>query len=103
METPRRRRPPARRGASSPTGSDAPAEPAPGARAGGFGPVRLIAGVGALVVAAVIAVAAATGTADDLPWGAIVGVVVILGAMVLTSRRRERRMRDAFPDDEDDA
>jgi LPXTG-motif cell wall-anchored protein len=49
-------------------------------------------------VAVVVAVAFLTGTSDDLPWGALIGVVVILGAMAVTARRRERRMRGAFPD-----
>jgi len=52
-------------------------------------------------VLVVVAVAFATGTADDLPWGALVGVVLVLGAMVLTARRRERMMRDAFPEDDE--
>ena len=51
-------------------------------------------------MAVVVAVAFLTGTSDDLPWGALIGVVVILGAMGVTARRRERRMRDAFPDDD---
>lgn len=96
MEPPRRRRPPER----SPAGPAAP-PPARPARGGGVGPVRLITVGGALLVPAVIAVAVATGTADDLPWGAIAGVAVILSAMALSGRRRERRMREAFPDDEE--
>lgn len=67
----------------------------------GRGPFPLIVGGGLLVVAVVVVVAFLTGTSGDLPWGALAGVIVILGAMAATARRRERAMRDAFPDDED--
>jgi peptidoglycan/LPS O-acetylase OafA/YrhL len=95
MESSRRRRPPARPPAPSPP----PATPPRRARPS-FGSIPLVAGVGLIVVVAVIAVAFATGTADDLPWGAIAGVVVILAIMVVTGRRRARSIREAFPDDE---
>ncbi|WP_217922980.1 LPXTG cell wall anchor domain-containing protein [Miltoncostaea oceani] len=94
METPNRRRPPPR-----PPGEPPPARPRT-PRWAARGPVTTIASVGALVVVVVVVVAFATGTADDLPWGAIIGVVVVLGAMVLTARRRERMLRDAFPEDD---
>jgi len=82
---------------------DGDPEPAPAAepRRNPFGPVRAIALGGAVLVVVVVAIALATGTADDLPWGAVIGVVIILGAMVVTARRREQRMREAFPDDEE--
>jgi LPXTG-motif cell wall-anchored protein len=94
METPNRRRPPPR-----PPGDPPPERPRT-PRWAARGPVTTIASVGALVVVCVVVVAFATGTADDLPWGAIIGVVVVLGAMVLTARRRERMLRDAFPEDD---
>ncbi len=92
MPSPPRRRPP-----GPPPAPDAPRDPSPGGR----GPFPLIVGGGLALVAVVVAVAFLTGTSDDLPWGALIGVVVILGAMAATARRRERSMRDAFPDDED--
>lgn len=95
METPSRRRPPPRPPGEPPAGR--PSTP----RWAGRGPVSAIAAVGGVVVLVVVAVAFATGTADDLPWGALIGVVVVLGAMVLTARRRERMMRDAFPEDDE--
>ncbi|HZJ28503.1 MAG TPA: hypothetical protein VFD37_00775, partial [Solirubrobacterales bacterium] len=64
-------------------------------------PFRLILPAGLALVVLVVAIAFITGTADDLPWGALIGVVVLLGAMAVTGRRRERRMREAFPDDEE--
>jgi LPXTG-motif cell wall-anchored protein len=51
-----------------------------------------------VVVAAVIVVAVATGTADDLPWGAIIGVLVVLAFAFAVARRRA-----ALRGDEDDA
>lgn len=87
-----RRRPP-----TPPPAGDAPE----GAKPAGSGPFRLIVRGGLILVVAVVAIAFATGTADDLPWGALIGVVVLLGAMLVNARRRERRMREAFPDDED--
>lgn len=41
-----------------------------------------------VVVLGVVAVAAATGTADDLPWGAIIGVLAIMAFAYLAGRRR---------------
>jgi LPXTG-motif cell wall-anchored protein len=75
------------------TGPPGPAEePAaggresPGPRAGNrFTP--LIA-IGAAVVLAVVAIAFATGTADDLPWGAIIGVLVLIAFAWIAGRRR---------------
>ncbi len=65
-------------------------------------PTAIVVGaIGAVAAAVVIAVAFVTGTADDLPWGAIIGLGVILAALVGGARRRERRMREAFPDDEE--
>lgn len=92
MTPSRRRRPP-----GPPPAAGAPRDTPPS----GGGPFRLIVGAGLILVVVVVAVAFLTGTSDDLPWGALIGVAVILGAMGLTARRRERRMRDAFPDDED--
>ena len=92
MPSPPRRRPP-----SPPPPADVSHDASPSGR----GPFRLIVGGGLVLVAVVVAGAFLTGTSDDLPWGALIGVVVILGAMAVTARRRERRMREAFPDDED--
>jgi MYXO-CTERM domain-containing protein len=39
-------------------------------------------------VVGVIVVAAATGTADDLPWGAIIGVLVVMALAYAAGRRR---------------
>lgn len=89
--TPRRRPP------SPPPAPDEPA--AESARPGG-GPFRLIALGGIALIVVVVTIAFLTGTADDLPWGALIGVVILLGAMLVTARRRERRMRGAFPDDD---
>ena len=51
-----------------------------------------------MIVAVVIVVAFATGTADDLPWGAIIGVFVVLAFAFGVARRRAARRGD-----EDDA
>ena len=51
-----------------------------------------------VIVAVVIVVAFATGTADDLPWGAIIGVLVVLAFAFGVARRRA-----ALREDEDDA
>ena len=89
-----RRRPP------SPPPAPPAGEPAVEPAAAGAGPFRLIALGGGALIVVVVAVAFLTGTADDLPWGALIGVVILLGAMLVTARRRERRMRDAFPEDD---
>ncbi len=86
-----RRRPPPPPSGGQPAGG-APSRPRP---------FRLILPAGLALVVLVVAIAFITGTADDLPWGALIGVVVLLGAMAVTGRRRERRMREAFPDDEE--
>lgn len=62
----------------------------------------LVGAAGAAVVGVVIVVAFLTGTADDLPWGAVIGIGVVLAAMALTSRRRRRRMDQAFPPEDDE-
>ncbi len=93
MPSPRRRPPP-----SPDHGPDrGPATPA----VSGLSPFRLISRLGLAAVVVVVAIAFATGTAADLPWGALAGFVVIFGAMFLTARRRDRALRDAFPDDEE--
>ena len=45
-------------------------------------------------MAAVVVVALLTGTADDLPWAAVIGVVIIAGIALVLERRRPR-----LPDD----
>jgi hypothetical protein len=92
MDEPTRRRPRA--------GPPAPAEPpaAPAEDEEGA-PARRRRNPFALVaVAAVIVVAFTTGTEDDLPWGAIIGVLVVLAFAYAVARRRA-----ALRDDEDEA
>lgn len=45
---------------------------------------------GAVLVVGVIVTALATGTADQLPWGAIIGVVAIMAFAFVAGRRRAR-------------
>ena len=95
---PPRRRPRAR----PPAPAEPPASPVP---VGDETPARRrrnpfgVVGWAALaVVVVVITVAFATGTADDLPWGAIIGVLVVLAFAFAVARRRA-----AMRDDEDGA
>ncbi len=59
----------------------------------------LVGIAGAVLTAVVIVVAFLTGTADDLPWGAIIGIGILLVAMVFVSRRRRRQMERAMEED----
>jgi hypothetical protein len=52
--------------------------------------------LGALVIVVVVAVAFATGSSDDLPWGAIIGVLVIMAVAWVVGRRH------ALPADDDE-
>lgn len=93
-----RRRPRARPAAPAESHQDPPlpaAEDAPAARRNPFGIVWWAALV---VVAAVVVVAFATGTADDLPWGAVIGVLAVLAFAYVAGRRRRMALGD-----EDDA
>jgi hypothetical protein len=81
MDEPSRRRPRAR----PPAGPGEVPDPAPARRRPAF--VR-VAWIALAAVAAVVAVALLTGTADDLPWGAVVGVVVIAAIALVVDRRR---------------
>lgn len=45
------------------------------------------------LIVAVVVIALLTGTADDLPWGAIILAAVVLAFGWVTARRRERAMR----------
>jgi hypothetical protein len=86
MDEPTRRRPRAQ--PPAPAGGTPPGEPSgpgPTARRSPFGIVGLAALV---VVVVVIVVAFATGTSDDLPWGAIIGVLIILAVAWGIGRRR---------------
>jgi hypothetical protein len=86
-EAPRRRprpRPPA---PPEPAGAEPGEADAPPRRAPAFAVVWWAA---LAIVAVVVLVAFATGTADDLPWGAIIGVLVLVGAMLLADRGRRR-------------
>lgn len=90
----------------SPTSRRRPGPPPAGAPPGGPGrtppdPFRVIAVVGALALVAVLVIAVATDTVDDVPWGAVIGVAVIVVAAVVTSRRRARRIRESFPDEDE--
>ena len=96
-EAPRRRprpRPPAppEPPGPAPAGEDSPPRP----RIDPFGVVWWAA---LAVVLVVIVIAAGTGTADDLPWGAIIGVFVVLAFAWVVGRRRAALRRQA--DDED--
>jgi LPXTG-motif cell wall-anchored protein len=52
---------------------------------------------GTVLIVGAIGVALATGTADELPWGAIIGVLAIMAFAFVAGRRRAR----AFgPEDE---
>ena len=51
-------------------------------------PFGLILVLGAVAIVAVIVGAAATGTVDDLPWGAIIGVAVVMAFAYAAARRR---------------
>ena len=64
----------------------------PARRSHPFRPILLI---GLALVVGVVVVAAATGTADDLPWGAIIGVLVVMALAYVAGRRR-------IPPSEDD-
>lgn len=64
-------------------------------------PFRVIAVVGSLAVVAVLVIAVATDTVDDVPWGAVIGVALIVVAAVVTARRRARRIREGFPDEDE--
>jgi hypothetical protein len=90
---PHRRRPRSRPpGPAEPPGPAAdrghPVEPADEPPARGRNPFGLILVLGAVAIVAVIVVAAATGTVDDLPWGAIVGVAVVMAFAYAAARRR---------------
>jgi hypothetical protein len=84
-DPPRRRRPRPPAAPSEPAA--APAEERE-ARVGGRSPFGLIGWTAFAVVVAVIVVAFATGTADELPWGAIIGVLVVLAFALAVARRR---------------
>ena len=85
-ETPRRRpraRPPAAPGT-------APAVPPDAGLGRRRNPFALVVWVALALVAGVIVVAFATGTADELPWGAIIGVLAVLAFAYVAGRRRGR-------------
>jgi hypothetical protein len=88
MEEPSRRRPRARPPAPADPPADPPVEQPEDAPVRGRSPFGLIGGAALLVVVAVIVVAFATGTADDLPWGAIIGVLLVLAFAFAVARRR---------------
>jgi hypothetical protein len=84
-EAPRRRprpRPPA---PPEPAGAEPGEADAPPRRAPAFAVVWWAA---LAIVAVVVLVAFATGTADDLPWGAIIGVLVVMAFAYAAGRRR---------------
>ena len=94
--------PPRRRPRAQPP---APAEPPAAPAADGEGaparrrnPFGLVGWAALVVVAAVVVIAFATGTEDDLPWGAIIGVLVVLAFAYAVARRRA-----ALRADEDEA
>ncbi|HSJ73948.1 MAG TPA: hypothetical protein VK904_06495 [Miltoncostaeaceae bacterium] len=90
-EAPRRRpraRPPAP--AEPPGAAPAGGERAAPRRSRAFGVIWWAA---LAVVVGVVVVAVATGTADDLPWGAIIGVLAVL-AFASVAMRRRAALRD---------
>lgn len=89
-----RRRPRARPPEPVEPAADAPApaaDEAPSARRNPFGIVWWAALV---VVVAVTVAAFATGTADDLPWGAVIGVLAVLAFAYVAGRRRRMALGD---------
>ena len=98
MEEPPRRRPRAAPPVPADPPDAAPGEDEEGPRARGRNPFGLVGWAALVIVAVVIVVAFATGTADDLPWGAIIGVLVVLLFALGVARRRA-----ALRGDEDDA
>ena len=98
MEEPPRRRPRAGPPAPADPPAAGPAEDEEDAPARGRNPFGLVGGFALAVVVVVIVVAFATGTADDLPWGAIIGVLVVLAFALAVARRRS-----SLRGDEDDA
>ncbi len=101
-EAPRRRPrqpPPA---PPEPPGAAPPEEEVPPPRRGGAFAVVWWAALALVVV--VVIVAFATGTADDLPWGAIIGVLAVLGFALIALRRRAAALAAGEDgEDEDDA
>ncbi|MEZ0285761.1 MAG: hypothetical protein ACAH79_11065 [Thermoleophilia bacterium] len=98
MDEPPRRRPRAGPPAPADPPASAPGEDEEGAPARGRNLFGLVGWAALVIVAVVIVVAFATGTADDLPWGAIIGVLVVLVFAFWVARRRA-----ALREDEDDA
>lgn len=45
---------------------------------------------GAIMIVGVLIVALATGTTDELPWGAIIGVAAVMVFAFVAGRRRAR-------------
>jgi LPXTG-motif cell wall-anchored protein len=90
MDEPTRRRPRSRPPAPPGPPGEPPGE-GPFARRSPFGIIGLVALV---VVVAVVVVAFATGTSDDLPWGAIIGVLLILAVAWGIGRRRAALHRE---------
>lgn len=66
----------------------ATSEPSAPGHGAGRHPYRTVLRIGLALVVAVIAVAAATGTTDDLPRGAIIGVLVVMAFAGLAGRGR---------------
>lgn len=85
MDGPSRRAPRTR-----PPGPPSAGPEGPGGTGGaGRHPFRGVLIAATVLVVGVVAVAFATGTADDLPWGAIAGIAVIMiVAYVVGGRRR---------------
>ncbi len=54
--------------------------------------------LGSVMIIGVFAIALITGTTDELPWGAIIGVLLIMGCAFVIGRRRSRALG---PDGED--
>ncbi len=80
--------PPTPSGRRRPRGRAQETEPPSEPPARGRHPFRTFLLVGVALVVGVIVVAVATGTADDLPWGAIIGVLVVMAFAYVAGRRR---------------
>ena len=84
----RRRRPPQRRARDESAGAE-PARPS-GRRSVGPNAFRGVLIAGAIMIVGVLVIALATGTTDQLPWGAIIGVVAVMVFAFIAGRRRAR-------------
>src|SRR5262245_45184045 len=98
-EAPRRRPRPLPPASPEPPGAAPAGEDAP--RRGRIDPFGVVWWGALAAVLAVIVIAFGTGTADDLPWGAIIGVVAVLAFAWVVGRRRAALRRQDDDEEED--